>query len=157
VQKPTEPSKTTETVKEGQKPETPKEPVKEPPKERPKEQPKETPKPITAPADADKLVKEALELRDEFYRKRLLQNEFDYELLVKAIEIMKAAKNAIREGLEKSPSDEKLRDLSSRIEPELAKLNEEKIAYDLEKKSEKETEEILKRGGTEGKKETEKK
>ncbi|MCX7703754.1 MAG: hypothetical protein N2234_06620 [Planctomycetota bacterium] len=125
-----EPSQAT-TAPKTETPTTPTPPVKE--------------QPTKITPDIGKMVTDALALRDEFYRKRILQNQFDYELLLKAISALQEARDEIRKRLEKSPADETLRDLSSRVEPELSKLNEEKIAYDLEKKSEKETEEILKR------------
>lgn len=96
--------------------------------------------------ELDKRVAEALRLWEEFYRKRLLERKFDYELLVRAIEAFKVARKKVRESLALSPSDEKLRDFSFRIETRLSKLREEKIAYDLEKRAEKETEQLIERG-----------
>jgi len=132
-----------------------KKPAEESPKAKteeatPTEEPKEEPKEEQKEKELDEKVGEAIRLWEEFYEKRLLERKFDYALLLRAIEALESARADVRAALARSPSDEKLRDFSSRIETKLSKLKEEKIAYDLEEKAKKETEKLLKQA-TEGK------
>lgn len=137
------PAKAEERVKTEEKKPV-EEPVEEPREEqekKPKEEEKES---------LNEKVGEAIRLWEEFYKKRLLERKFDYELLVRAIEALESVREDVRAALALSPSDEELRDLSSRIEPKLSKLKEEKIAHDLEEKAKKETEQLM-RQAVEGK------
>ncbi len=102
--------------------------------------------PVKTAESLETLFKKGQRLRDEFYRKRLLKAEFDKALLREAIETMSKAKTILRKMLSENPSDRRLMEMSSLLEPDLAALQEEKLRRDLLEKAEEQTRRLIKEG-----------